>query len=194
MANEVQALIKINDFGKGDMDSLKKHLYHGASLIHMHQVDGFRLDANMKNLDINEFIEYTANKEADITLVYFNTSVGYAKKHELKYGLTTSKRSILFGMDLECKLAEENKEIKDGFFNALCKLINENSDEESSTPSAGDSVELCTIICSDEDVLDWYEQQEDKSLKVNHVDYATQRVFVENCEYSLDMNELVVVK
>ena len=108
----------------------------------MHQVNDFRLDVCIKNLDIEVLTEYTANKEADITLVYFDSSAGYAKKYEIKYGLLASKKSILFGMDLECKLIDENKEIKDRFFKALCKLINENSDEESNIPSIGDTVEV----------------------------------------------------
>lgn len=133
MANEVQALIKVNDFGKGDINNLKRYLYNNVSLIHMHQVNEFRLDADIKNLNVDELTKYTAEKEADITLIYFDTSVGYAKKCELKHGLLTSKKSILFGMDLEAKIFEKSASIEDGFFYLLYDLIDKNSDEECHT-------------------------------------------------------------
>ena len=191
MSNEVQVLIKINNFGKGDINSFKKHMYNELSLIHMHQVNNFRIDATAKDFDIDALIDYTANNESDITLIYFDTAMGYAKKCEIKYGLLASKKSILFGMDLEAKVVEENTDTEDGFFYALCNLINENSDEESTLPTVGDTIKINTLICSDIDVLDWYEQKENKTLTVNHIDYVAGNVFVDNCEFGLNINEVI---
>ena len=87
MSNEIQVLIKINNFGKGDINSFKKHMYNELSLIHMYQVNDFRIDATVKDFDIDALIVYTANNEADITLIYFDTAMGYSKKCEIKYGL-----------------------------------------------------------------------------------------------------------
>ena len=194
MANEVQVLIKINDFGKINIDNLKKYLYNTMPLIHMHQVNDIRIDLTTKYISLDDLIEYTSDNESDITLIYFDTSVGYAKKYELKYGVLASKKSILFGMDIESKLVDDSKNVEDGFFKLLKNTINEVAEEESSIPSVGDIIEINTIICSDSDVLDWYLCFSDKELKVTHIDYLSQNLYVENCEFGINLNEVNKIK
>ena len=54
----------------------------------------------------------------------------------------------------------------------------------------GDKFIINTFICSDNDVLDWYSTLKSKVLVAKEVDLDTYGVWVDNCNYRIDLNEI----
>lgn len=190
--NTVKFLIKVNDFGKADMDKLKRYVYNTMSLFHLNQVDKIRLDGEAKSLDIDNMREFTADYESDITLIYYNTVEMYAKKAELKYGFVASVKSILFNDEIEEHLMSGlSVGLNDFIFNTLKSII-DLSKEESDIPQLGDRVEI-SLLCDDEDILDWCYNQDTTDFVVSDIDYLSGRIYIDKCEYSIDINDVVKI-
>ena len=54
----------------------------------------------------------------------------------------------------------------------------------------GDKFIINTFICHDEDILDWYSTLKSKVLVAKEVDLDTCGVWVDNCSYRIDLNEI----
>lgn len=142
MENATKFLIKINDFGKSNLDKLKRYLYNTVSLYHLNQYNDVRLDGESKSLDIENLREFTSSYEADITIIYYNLVKGYAKKADIKCGTVTSNKSILFSEEIESNLMDGIKVgIKDFMFETL-KTILDLSNDDSLSSCANDSTIL----------------------------------------------------
>lgn len=190
MANSVQMLVKINDLGIGNIDTLKKYMYDSLALIHMHEVDELRLDAISLNIDLNDVLDYSSIYQSDITIIYYDTGMGYAKKIEAKYGIVASNKAMTFGMDAECEIFEASKDKEDGFFELLKTTIDKVGGEDEKVISVGDLIEIDTFLCRDTDLLDWYCERDEKHLKVNHIEYQSSMLYVDDCEYAIFIEEV----
>lgn len=60
-------------------------------------------------------------------------------------------------------------------------------------PEVGNYIKINEDICSDIDVLDWLGEQPENRFKVQSVEKETNGVWVEGCDYRIDLDECVVL-
>lgn len=61
--------------------------------------------------------------------------------------------------------------------------------EVKSMMKAGDRFIIDPLVCEDEDVLEWYENQPEKVLTAEHVEPETNGVWAKGCPYRINLDE-----
>lgn len=57
----------------------------------------------------------------------------------------------------------------------------------------GDKIKINILLCQDEDVLNWYMDREDELVTVRHIEEEVNGVWVEDCDYRIDLDEIILV-
>ena len=190
MANAIQILVKINDLGRKDINHFKKFMYNSIPMIHMNQANEQRVDIVSRDINMDDIVDYCATNETDITTIYYDIAMGYAHKIEVKYGIVASIKSMTFGMDAECAIFEDSKDKEDGFFELLKDTIDNVCVDDENVIKVGDSIWINTLLCNDCDLVEWYFENQSRELKVNHIDYKSANLYVDGCEYGININEV----
>lgn len=132
--------------------------------------------------------------ELDFSLISYDSSLGYAKKHKYKCIHKISDKTIGFGQDLEWELHERSLREKTDFFDLLLNEIDKFGTEESNIPKVGDKIKILEKICPDIELLQWYDSLSNKNLIVNHIDLLSDGIWIDNCEYRIDLNEIEIIR
>lgn len=189
MQKNIKFLIKVNDFGNATMEDIKETIYKSSSLYHMNQNNEVRLDGESKTLDVEEIIELASKNQIDLTIIYYDLDKEYISKKEIKYGHIVSNKEMGFNINMEDEVYINVPEDKDDYvFDFLNQMLSIPR-ELSSLPQVNSIVKI-NSLCDDEDILDWYNDQESPEFILNEVDYLSYRAYTDSCPYAINIDYL----
>ena len=143
--------------------------------------------------DLEKLSEISQISESKITLVYYNTSLGYARKRKYEYGYLTSNKAVTFSLDIESQIYDYSEASDRSFEELLESYIDKNGIEEIDFPKVGDFIKINENICSDNGVLSWLENQNKNEFKVTAVELQSDGLWIEDCDYRIDISECELV-
>lgn len=185
MANSIQCFLEVSNLNSNVKNFIK--CIESDYSFYFKKLNESKMEFITTYLDLEEFKD--VSEESKLSLIYYDTSMGYARKCVYDKGYLISKKSVLFPMDLEIEINEKSKINNSNFYEELDLYIEQNGIEESNFPKIGDFIRINELICSDTDVINWLENQKENKFKVNNVEIESNGIWIDGCNYRLDLSE-----
>lgn len=144
--------------------------------------------------DFNSIAEASHYSESKISLIYYDVSSGYIRKRVYEYGYLTCNKCALFSIDLESELYNNSKLKSTPFENELDTYIEQHGYDESNFPKIGEYISINTLTCNDEDILVWLDTKKENKFKVTNVEVFLDGVWVDNCDYRIDIADCISIQ
>ena len=187
MANSVQCILEVSNLNSTVNEFIKKIEKNYA--FYSKKINELKLEYITSYIDLEEIQLISEQSDSKLILTYYDTAMGYARKKVYNRGYLTSDKSVFFPMDLEIEICDKSKVNNTTFDKELDLYIEEHGKEEANFPRIGCFIEINEITCSDVDLLDWLKEQKENKFKVNNIEIESNGVWVENCDYRIDLQE-----
>lgn len=187
MANSVQCILEVSNLNTQVNNFIKK--IENEYSFYFKRISELKLEYMATYIDLYEIQHISEESESKLTLTYYDTAMGYARKRVYNRGYLTSNKSVFFPMDTEIEIDEKSKKNNTTFNKELDLYIEEYGTEEADFPKEGDFIKINEFSCSDTDILDWLNEQKENKFKVNHVDIESNGVWIDGCDYRIDLQE-----
>lgn len=144
--------------------------------------------------DFNSIAEASQYSESKISLIYYDVSSGYIRKRVYEYGYLTCNKCASFSIDLESEVYETCKLKSVSFQDELDTYIEQYGYDESNFPKIGGYISINKLTCNDEDILDWLDTKKENKFKVTNIEVFADGVWVDNCDYRIDIIDCICVQ
>lgn len=187
MANSVNCFIKFSKLNS-EVELLLNTIKEKQSF-HFKEINNLTYEYITTYMDFDSISDISKNTSSTISLIYYDTAMGYLRERIYNCGYLTNSTSAFFSMDTEIEVDKESIKNNVSFYEQLKLFLLKNGTEESNFPSIGDYISIDENTCTDTDILDWLDTQTENRFKINHIELESNGIWVDNCEYRIDINE-----
>lgn len=191
MTNCVHNLVFIETLDKHKISTAKEKIDNAMISFYDKKINDNIHYYLTRGLNKDELIDASYENGLKFSVLSYDIGIGYACKASLDNGWLTSIRNAPFGIDYEIYLMDKSEKENKPFHCVLDEYITSNSKEQSSVVKIGDKIKINELLCQDNELLDWYDNQANKELEVVSLDFATCGVWVKDCDYRIDMSEIL---
>ena len=188
MANSVQCILEVSNLNSTVVNDFIKKVEKNYAF-YSKKISDLKLEYITSYVDLEEIQLVSEQSDSKLIFTYYDTAMGYARKKVYNRGYLTSDKSIFFPMDLEIEICEKSKINNTAFDKELDLYIEEHGEEESNFPRIGGFIEINEITCSDIDLLDWLKEQKENKFRVNNIEIESNGVWIDGCDYRIDLQE-----
>lgn len=191
MSNSIQCFLIVSNLNSEISDFITKIESNYA--YYFKRVDDLNIEYITDYLNFKEILDLSAQVESEITITYYDTSIGYIRRKLFNCGYLVSDNSAPFSIDLEASLYEKSKINNNDFSKELNHYLDTYGEENSNFPQVGNYIRINESICEDVDVLDWLGEQKYNQFKITNIEPEANGIWVEGCEYRLDIQECILL-
>lgn len=187
MSNSVQCFLEVSNLNSTVSNFIEKIEKDYA--FNFKKINTSTFEFIVDYIESEDIKTLSEESNSAMTLIYYDTSIGYARKKIYNRGYLISDKSIFFSMDLEIEIFEKSNNNRTHFYNELDLYIEKHGEEEANFPKIGNFIKINELTCSDIDVLDWLNDQKENKFKVSIIELESNGLWVDGCEYRIDLNE-----